>query len=105
MYVRDAAGDGSARALLHLELTDAAFAVTSRHEVNGSAADRKLELWKALGPVVREEEWTGELVAQATDAAYRVALTRGFRGSFLDLEMDLWRDLRRVLRRIHSAAE
>jgi hypothetical protein len=105
MYVCDVAGDVPARALLHLELTDAAFAVTSRYEVKGSAADRKRDLWKALGGVVREGEGTGELIAEATDAAYRVALTRGFSGSFLDLELDLWRGLRRVLRASRSVVK
>jgi hypothetical protein len=90
--------------LLQAELADAAFAVTSRYEVEGPAADRRWALWHALGRLVhrqREADGTGTrreaLVAEATDAAYRVALDRGFRGSFLDLELDLWRSLCRAL--------
>jgi hypothetical protein len=98
MHVRDRTGESLGRALLHLELTDAAFAVTSRYDVKGPAADQKRDLWKALGPVVREGEGDADRSAEATDAAYRVALARGFRGSFLDLELELWRDFRRVFR-------
>ncbi len=79
-------------------LTDAAFAVTARHGVRGSSVDHEVDLWKALGAVVRREP-TGreQLVAELTDAAYHVALGHGFRDSFLDVQLDLWRALCRAV--------
>lgn len=92
------------REALQAELTDAALAVISRYEVEGPAAERRRELWNALGPVVRQRRegagargWRELLVAEAADAAYHVALDQGFRGSFLDLELDIWKSLCRAL--------
>ena len=92
------------REALQAELTDAALAVISRYKVEGPAAERRRDLWNALGRVVRRRRegagargWREELVAEAADAAYRVALDQGFRGSFLDLELDIWKNLCRAL--------
>ena len=83
------------------ELTDAALQVTARLGVRGPSVDQELELWKALGKVVRkpnDADACETLVADATDAAYEVALRHGFPGSFLDLRLGLWQALRRVFR-------
>jgi hypothetical protein len=97
------ASDAAVRDRLQLELTEAAFTVTSRYEVQGSVVDQKMDLWNALGRVFGERAGgrarREDLIAEATDAAYRVALDRGFQGPFLDLELDLWRNLCRVIRR------
>ena len=89
------------------KLADAAFEVTARHGLLGSSVDTEVELWHALGDVVRDQrraERRGRaeketFVAQLTDAAYRVALDHGFMGSFVDVELDLWAALCRVVRR------
>src|SRR5262245_52863025 len=98
----DLASDAAVRERLKLELTEAAFTVTSRYEVNGPAVDQKMDLWKALGRVFGERNGgrarREDLIAEATDAAYRVALDRGFQGPFLELELELWRHLCRVIR-------
>src|SRR4051794_36421474 len=91
-------------------LTDAALRVAARHGVRGTSVDQELDLWKALGGVVRKQRGSrqgnvtrardGErcesLLAELTDAAYAVALGRGFVGSFLELELDFWTTLRRA---------
>jgi hypothetical protein len=88
------------------ELTDAAFEVTSRHGVKGPSVDQEVELWRALGEVVRKRckapaadrgrSRPVDLPAELSDAAYQVALEHGFQGSFLDLRLDLWKALRRA---------
>jgi hypothetical protein len=88
------------------ELTDAALEVASRHGVKGPSVDQKVELWNALGEVVRKQcnppgadrvrSRPVDLPAELSDAAYQVALEHGFRGSFLDLRLDLWKALRRA---------
>jgi hypothetical protein len=88
------------------DLTDAAFQVASRHGVKGPSVDREVELWNALGEVVRKRckqsaadrarSRPVDLPAELTDAAYQVALEHGFRVSFLDLRLDLWKALRRA---------
>jgi hypothetical protein len=89
------------------KLIDAAFEVTARHGLRGSSVDAEVQLWHALGGVVREQrraERRGQaektqFVAQLTEAAYQVALDHGFMGSFVDVELDLWTALCRVVRR------
>src|SRR5262245_11987640 len=105
---------------LQAELTEVAFQVATRYGVKGPSVDQKLELWDALGRVVRDQDRNpggpgagagggggqDTLVAEATDAAYRVALDHGFQGPFLDFELALWNDLRQAAARAawpHSA--
>jgi hypothetical protein len=88
------------------DLTDVALRVAERHGLRGSSVDHEVELWKALGEVVREQERAARrgradkvnFVARLTDAAYGVALGHGFMGSFVDVELDLWTALGRVVR-------
>src|SRR5262252_7264826 len=89
------------------DLTDAAFEVAARHGVRGSSVDHEVELWRALGGVVREQQRAAQrgrperttFVARLTDAAYQVTLDHGFMGSFVDMELDLWAAMCRVVRR------
>jgi hypothetical protein len=89
------------------ELTDVAFEVAARHGVRGSSVDHEVDLWKALGKVVRtqrpparpDRKERAKFVARLTDAAYRVALDHGFRAPFLDVELGLWEALCRVVRK------
>ena len=89
------------------ELTDIAFKVAAQHGVRGSSVDHEVELWNALGDVVREQRRAarrgraekGTFVARLTDAAYRVTLDHGFMGSFVDMELDLWSAMCHVVRR------
>ena len=89
------------------KLTDVAFEVAARHGLRGSSVDHEVDLWKALGGVVRDQRRAArrgqaegdKFVAQLTDAAYRVALDHGFMGSFVDVELDLWSAMCRVVRR------
>jgi hypothetical protein len=97
--------------MVRLELMEAAYQVVARHRVHGSELNQRLDLWHALGGVVRAPDCAhrfGEepaedrtqpdiLIAQATHAAYLVALRHGFPGSFLDLELDLWRTLEQTM--------
>jgi hypothetical protein len=92
------------------DLTEAAYQVAGEHGVAGSSVDVELDLWKALGAVVRK---TGRptryqfdreaLLADLTDAAYQVALRNGTEGAFIDLELDLWRALDKVVGRAKYA--
>jgi hypothetical protein len=89
------------------KLTDAAFEATARHGLRGSSVDHEVQLWHALGDVVRDQQRAErrgraektQFVAQLTEAAYLVALGHGFMGSFVDVELDLWTALCRVVRR------
>jgi hypothetical protein len=102
----------SARSNFVAQLSEAAFQVAARHHVQGASVDQELDLWHALGRVVREQEkearWTArgkeDVVAELTDAAYQVALDHGFPGSFLELELNLGRVFCRVLRENRPAA-
>jgi hypothetical protein len=92
----------AARDRLVGELTDAALEAASRYGVKGPSVEQELELWHALGRVVRRqarragatglecEQVLGELV----EAAYGVALGYGFRAPFAEVELGLWRALR-----------
>jgi hypothetical protein len=89
------------------ELTDVAFEVAAHHGVRGSSVDHEVDLWKALGDVVRKQPpefrrgraEKENFVGQLTEAAYRVALDHGFRDPFVDVELDLWDALCRVVRK------
>jgi hypothetical protein len=97
--------DTVARDAFVADLTEAAFEVVSRHGVEGSSVDHEVELWKALGRVVRgRPQGRKGLVAELTDAAYRVALGHGFREPFVDVELDLWQALCLAVRRNRPAA-
>jgi hypothetical protein len=87
------------------ELTDAAFQAASRYGVNGPSVDQELDLWRALGDVVRKQQGPGRarprpenLVAELTDAAYRVTLEHGFRAPFVDVRLGLWEALCQAVR-------
>jgi len=93
------------------DLSEAAFEVTAQHGTYGSSVDQELELWQALGRVLRRPckgipSRSGsptrmpreDFVAELTEAAYQVSLQRGFDGSFVDLKMDLWHTLGKVVK-------
>jgi hypothetical protein len=89
------------------ELTDAALAAAARYGVQGGSVDQELDLWHALGDVVRRHAEQSaqraaagtecdQLLGELVEAAYGVALARGFRGAFADVELGMWRALRRA---------
>jgi hypothetical protein len=104
---------GASRENWAAELTDAALALASRHNVHGTSVDQELELWRTLDGVVSKPKaqcrsvtpaCQEHLAARLTDEVYNVILRRGFSGSFLDLRLDLWDTMRRELTHAPVAA-
>jgi hypothetical protein len=92
------------------DLTEAAYRTAVMYGVEGPSVDVELNLWKALGTVVRKasspsrtrlqsgyEIALEDLLAELTAAAYQVSLQQGIEGPFIDLELELWKALAKVV--------
>jgi hypothetical protein len=94
----------AARDRLVGELTDAALEAAARYGVEGPSVEQELDLWHALGRVVRRQARRAgvagpegeQLLGELAEAAYGVALRHGFRAPFAEVELGLWRALRRA---------